>query len=183
MLSICTHTRSRLLSPLVDSGMLCCSLFQTSTKCCFSSLMQYNLFLFILSQTHTHTHDHFMAHWILSGTTLVSRYQKEHSPTHTYRGTSFIPYLLPPSITIHGILYVQFTCLTMFFPQPLQISVQSTSWPGTLHFITSAEEGGYVFGLVCLSVCLSVCPSDYSQTCEWILTKFFGGVGHGSRTK
>jgi len=33
------------------------------------------------------------------------------------------------------------------------------------------------------SVCLSVCPSDYSQTCEQILTKFFGGVGHGSRTK
>ena len=33
---------------------------------------------------------------------------------------------------------------------------------------------------VCLFVCLSVCPSDYSQTCERILTKFFGGVGHGS---
>ena len=47
----------------------------------------------------------------------------------------------------------------------------------------SAEEGGYVFGSVCLSVCLSVCPSDYTQTCERILTKFFGGVGHGSRTK
>jgi len=26
----------------------------------------------------------------------------------------FIPYLLPPSITIHGILPVQFTCLTVF---------------------------------------------------------------------
>ena len=50
-------------------------------------------------------------------------------------------------------------------------------------FVTSAEEGGYVFGAVCLSVCLSACPSDYSQTCERILTKFFGGVGHGSRTK
>jgi len=49
--------------------------------------------------------------------------------------------------------------------------------------ITSAEKGGYVFGSVCLSVCLSVCPSDYSQTCERILMKFFGGVGHGSRTK
>ena len=36
---------------------------------------------------------------------------------------------------------------------------------------------------VCLFVCLSVCPSDYSQTCERILTKLFGGVGHGSRTK
>jgi len=35
----------------------------------------------------------------------------------------------------------------------------------------------------CLSVCLSVCPSDYSQTCERILTKFFVGVGHGSKTK
>ena len=50
-------------------------------------------------------------------------------------------------------------------------------------FITSAEEGGYVFSSVCLSVCLYVCPSDYSQTCERILTKFFGGVGHGARTK
>ena len=38
-------------------------------------------------------------------------------------------------------------------------------------FVTSAEEGGYVFG----SVCLSVCPSDYSQTCERILTKFLEG--------
>ena len=47
------------------------------------------------------------------------------------------------------------------------------------YVITSAEEGGYVFG----SVCLSVCPSHYSQTCERILTKFFVGVGHGSRTK
>jgi len=36
---------------------------------------------------------------------------------------------------------------------------------------------------VCLSVCLSVCPSDYSETCKRMLTKFFGGVGHGSRTK
>jgi len=36
-----------------------------------------------------------------------------------------------------------------------------------------------------LIVCLSVCPSDYSQTCERILTKFFvgvGPVGHNSRT-
>ena len=48
-----------------------------------------------------------------------------------------------------------------------------------LLLITSAEEGGYVFGsvclFVCLSVCLSVCPSDYSQTCERILAKFLEG--------
>jgi len=32
------------------------------------------------------THNHFMALWTLSGTTRVSRYQKKHLPTHTYRG-------------------------------------------------------------------------------------------------
>jgi len=35
---------------------------------------------------HAHTHDHFTALWILSRITWVSRYQKKHSPTHTYRG-------------------------------------------------------------------------------------------------
>jgi len=38
------------------------------------------------TQSHTHTHNHFMAAWILSETTHVSRYQKNHSPTYTYRG-------------------------------------------------------------------------------------------------
>ena len=33
-----------------------------------------------------YTHNHFMALWILSGTTRVSWYQKKYSPTHTYRG-------------------------------------------------------------------------------------------------
>ena len=32
------------------------------------------------------THNRFMALLILSGTTRVSRYQKKHSPAHTYRG-------------------------------------------------------------------------------------------------
>jgi len=35
---------------------------------------------------HTHTHNRFTALWILSGTTQVSRYQKNHSPTHTCCG-------------------------------------------------------------------------------------------------
>jgi len=33
----------------------------------------------------TYTHNRFMALWILSGTTQVSRYQKQHSPIHTSR--------------------------------------------------------------------------------------------------
>jgi len=33
-----------------------------------------------------YTHNRFTALWILSTTTRVSRYQKKHSPTHTYCG-------------------------------------------------------------------------------------------------
>ena len=54
---------------------------------------------------------------------------------------------------------------------PSRHSVVVTQWCHLYSFITSAEEGGYVFG----SVCLSVCPSDYSQTCEWIMTNFWRG--------
>ena len=51
---------------------------------------------------------------------------------------------------------------------------QLTSWPS--YYLRRRRR-------LCFRCCLFVCPSDYSQTCEWILTKFFGGVGHGSRTK
>ena len=47
----------------------------------------------ITTDVYSLTHDyyyyyynHFMALWILSDTTQVSRYQKKHSPTHTYHG-------------------------------------------------------------------------------------------------
>jgi len=48
---------------------------------------------------------------------------------------SVIPYLLPPSVMIHGILPVQFKCLTVFFHNLSPSLLWSTSWPGTLHFI------------------------------------------------
>jgi len=35
---------------------------------------------------------------------------------------------------------------------------------------------------VCLSLCLSVCPSDNWKSCERILTKFLGRIGHGPGT-
>jgi len=42
--------------------------------------------------------------------------------------SSIILYLLPSPITIHGILPVQFTCLTVFFAQSPRF-LWSTSWP------------------------------------------------------
>jgi len=45
----------------------------------------------------------------------------EETFTHSHISwSSIIPYLLPPSFTIHGILLVQFTCLTVFFTISLQ---------------------------------------------------------------
>jgi len=80
------------------------------------------------------THRHFTALWILSGPTRVSRY---HKILHPLTSTVVInhPYLLPPSITIHGILSVQLTCLTVFFHNLSPSVLWSTSWPGTIHFI------------------------------------------------
>jgi len=46
---------------------------------------------------------------------------------------SIILYLLPPSTAMHGILPVQFTCLTVLL-HTLCPSFLSTSWSGTLHF-------------------------------------------------
>ena len=49
--------------------------------------------------------------------------------------SSIILYLLPPSIVIHGILLVQFTCLTVSLHNLCPSFLWSTSWSGTLHFI------------------------------------------------
>ena len=53
-----------------------------------------------------------MAVLILYGTTRMSRYQKKHPLTHTYRGhqSSFICFL-----HLLRSMVVQFTCLTVFF--------------------------------------------------------------------
>jgi len=45
------------------------------------------------THTHTHTHNHFAALWNLSGTTRVSRYQKKHSPTHSYLTLDLNPFM------------------------------------------------------------------------------------------
>jgi len=60
----------------------------------------------------------------------------EKTSTHSHLlCLSVVPYLLLPSIMIHGILPVQFTCLTVFFHNLSPRFFWSTSWPGTLHFI------------------------------------------------
>jgi len=60
----------------------------------------------------------------------------EETFTHSHLSwSSIILYLLPPSVMIHVILLVQFTCLTAFFHNFCPSFLWSTSWSGTLHFI------------------------------------------------
>jgi len=61
----------------------------------------------------------------------------EETFTHSHLlWSSIISYLLPPSVTIHGILSVQFTCLRLFPQSFSQILFGlTTSWPGTIDFI------------------------------------------------
>jgi len=85
-----------------------------------------------------HTHNHFMALWILFGMTLGEPVPEE-TFTHSYLWwSSIIPYLLPPSVTIHGIPSVQ------SFPQYLSkfSLVYLLAWHPPLHtpYISSTNH-------------------------------------------
>jgi len=60
----------------------------------------------------------------------------EETFTHSHLSwSSVIPYLVPPSIAIHGILPVQFTCMTVFLHNLCPTFLWFTStWPGTFNF-------------------------------------------------
>jgi len=84
----------------------------------------------MLLRTHTHTQP-FNGSW--SGTTRVGRYQKKHSPTLTHP-----IHQRPPFTTIHSILSVQFTCLTVLFDNLSPGPFWSSSWSSTFCFILRA---------------------------------------------
>ena len=79
----------------------------------------------------------------LSGTTRVSRYQKKRSSAHLSWSSSNLCQLLP-STTIHSILPIQITCLTIFlhnlFPCPLWRYLLVWSRPHHIPYITSPNQ-------------------------------------------
>ena len=73
--------------------------------------------------------------------------------------SSIVPYLLLPSNTIHGILPVQSTCLTVFSTISLQVFFglrlgQASSTSYSIHFFTQS-----------LSSFLNTCPYHHSLFC------------------
>jgi len=87
-----------------------------------------------VTDTHTRTHNHIVAFcpglpgW--AGT-------RRNTPTHTYPDQQTLFYQLPPSTTIHSILCVQFTCLTVLFHNLSPGPLWSPSWSWTLCSSTS----------------------------------------------
>jgi len=90
----------------------------------------------------THTHNRFMA--LLTVRDNWGEPEPEETFTHSHLSwSSVIPYLLSPSITICGILPVQFTYLTDFFHNLSKFSsVYLLAWHPQLHtpYISSSAE-------------------------------------------
>jgi len=90
-----------------------------------SPIVFYNYLIFY------YNYNHFTTHSTLSAT---NRYQKKHSPTHTYRGhqsslISFLHLLRSKASSLLNLRACQsFSTISLSF-------LWSTSWPGTLHFI------------------------------------------------
>ena len=83
------------------------------------------------ARTHAHTHTHTHTQPFYGCLDLVwanpGELVKEETFTHSHLPqSSIVPYLLYSSNTIHGILPVHFTCLTVFFPQSLSKSFTSS---------------------------------------------------------
>jgi len=91
--------------------------------------------------THTHTHTHTHPQPFYGSMEFVRDNPGELMPEETFTHlhlswSPIVPYLLHPSITIHGILPVQSGYAPdSLFPQSLLSFLWSASWPGTIHSI------------------------------------------------
>jgi len=126
---------------IVTAELTCCAYWCT-TKCIYCNVLWLWICYSATYLTHTHTHAHTHTH---THTTVLWLFGfcpdnpgepvPEERLTHSHLSwSSIVPYLLP-SNTIHGILPVQSTCLTVFFHSLSPSFLWSTSWPGTLYFI------------------------------------------------
>ena len=93
------------------------------------------------ARTHTHTHTQAYRHTTLCPFVRDQKSSRVPEETFTHSHTSWssdILYQLPPSTTIHCILCVQFTCLTVLFNNLSPGPLWSSSWPWTRYFILHA---------------------------------------------
>jgi len=87
-------------------------LFYWLTECTYIHILTGALQMHY-NNDHHHTTTTVLRPFVHDSTTWVSQYQKKHSPIHISWSSSHL-YQLLPSSTIHSILTVQFTYLTIF---------------------------------------------------------------------
>jgi len=123
----------------------------SNKSCCMSemkSLMSGSLHTHTHTHAHTHTHTHTHTHPSYGSLNSVWDNPGELVPEETFTHShlswsSVIPYLLPPSITIHGILPIQFACLQSFSTISFQVFFglplgQAPSTSNSTHFFTQS---------------------------------------------
>jgi len=146
-------------------------------------LIHFEMFVFMQCFWHwtygTHTHNHFTALWILSGTTRVSRYQKKHSPTHTYCGQSSLICFLHllrsmASSLLNLCAWWSFSTISVqvFFGLPLGLA-PSTSY--SIHFFNQSlysfcSTCPYQRNLFCCSTEIMSSNPRLSQPFTWNFT-------------
>ena len=130
--------------------------------CCyraFKILESHGILNLLFLSLELHYYKHFAAFWTLSGTTRVSRYEKKHSPTHTYHGhRSFLICFLHLLKSMASSLFslrawqsFSTICLQVFSGLPLGLA-PSTSY--YIHFFTQL-----------LSSFCSTCPYHHNLFC------------------
>ena len=123
--------------------------------------MHSHLLLLLHTQARTHTHNHL--------TSLVRDNPgmpvTEETLTDSYpTWSSDIVYHLPPVTTIHGILFVQFTCLTILSNNLSPGPIWFSSWSWAFNFILSASYSIHFFTQSSSSF-RSTCPYQRSLFC------------------
>ena len=109
-----------------------CSCTNISFK--YTELKWSHIVVVTISYTHIHTHNRLKPFvWDYPGVLVP-----EETFTHSHPSwSSNILYQFPPSITIHSILFVPFTCLTVtvFFHNLCPHPLWSSSWSRTFYFV------------------------------------------------
>jgi len=91
----------------------------------------------VLFGSYAHIHNYTYTHTKpFNSQDYLGKLVPEETFTHSHSSWSWdIIYQLPPSTTIHSILFVQFMCLTVLFYNIFPGPLWSSSWSWTLYFI------------------------------------------------
>jgi len=165
----------KLLTYLLDPFLSLLMAYSSPLPCSVYMRVVYSM---SLTDWLLHTHNCFTALRILSGTTPVSRYQKKHSPTHTYCGYQssliyFLHLLWSMASSLFNLLAWQSfsrISLQIFFALPVGLGPSTSYISSSNHCLLFAACTPYHRNLFCCSKVTdkgSVDSKDRVETYGW----------------